>query len=308
MDLFGAPPSQLEYVEPSGLNQLPPRNQHVDVSRPIAWLGDDGKNCFIEVQGSLACVAFRRGPLAHRPPPRQEVRGFSAASRLRLFKITNRLDFSKAGRSTFLTSTWVDKLGRPDPAEITRARSAFQKSIERMSGCQLPGLWRVEWAVRKTGRYTGKYMPHIHVIYFRIPFLPIKEVEKVWARAIGWAREVDLSMIEITDIRKCLNYVSKYIAKLDVFSRLDIPSYLAAHQRGRKWGCYRKQRLPLAERTWLRVAPGLLADKIREVATAGYIKTPQGSQDGFVVFGAAAKEISKIIKEWELANVPGLVE
>jgi hypothetical protein len=307
MELFDAPPLPLLYVEPSGLKPLPPPRGECLRKLDVAWLGDDGSNVFIEVQGSLACVAFRQGPLSYRPSPREQVKGFSAAARLRLFKLTNRLDFTHAGRSTFVTATWRDELGRPDPKEITRARSAFQKAIERMAGCELPGIWRVEWEVRQRGRFRGKYMPHIHSLYFKIPYLPIKAVENVWARSIGWAKEVSLKMNEIDSFRKCLNYVSKYIAKLDVMCRLDIPSYLAKHQAGRKWGVYRKSLLPFAEKLSLRVAPGPLIDRIREIATCAYAKTPQEQEDGFCVFGDAAKEISKIIREWELTHVAGLV-
>lgn len=306
VDLFPHPPLVTSYVKPSGLADLPEPFDPKSLLPPIRWLGDDGKNVFIEIQGSLVAVAFRRGPLSHPPPKREEVRGFSAGSRLRLFKLTNRLDFASAGRSTFLTSTWRDELGRPSPSEITLARSAFQRSIERMAETELPGIWRVEWQRRKSGRFKGEEMPHVHVIYFRAPYMKVQEVGKRWARSIGWAGRVSLRMNEITNLRHCLNYVSKYIAKMDVMSNLDIPSYLSRHAAGRKWGVYRKSLLPLCERTEIRVMPGNLVEKIRSVATEHYSKTPQDDGQGFVVFGEAAGKIQKIIDDYCL-TLPGKV-
>lgn len=277
------------------------------MKRPIRWLGDDGRNVFIEVQGQLACVAFRKGPLAYKPAPREEIRGFSAASRLRLFKTINRLDFGSAGRCTFLTTTWRDELGRPDPEEITRARSAFQKSIERMAQSALPGVWRVEWQKRKTGAYAGQYMPHVHVIYFRIPYLEKEAVTDAWARAINWNRHVSVKINEIVNLRMCLYYVSKYIAKMDVFGNLDIVSYLARHQAGRKWGIYRKNLLPVADKTEMRVLPGTLVERIREAAIRAYDKTPVDKETGFSVFGPAAQEIQRIVDEFCLTDGEELV-
>lgn len=295
MSLF--PPPSIA-TGPSESPGLPPLPRPLDTDRPIRWLGDDGRNVFIEVQGQLACVAFRRGPLSVAPPVRQEIRGFSAASRLRLFKTINRLDFGSAGRCTFLTTTWRDEVGRPDKEEITRARSAFQKSIERMADCELPGIWRVEWKKRKSGRYVGQVMPHVHVIYFRIPWLDKMDITAAWARAIGWAGRVSCKVKGIKDLRQAMYYISKYVAKLDDLCNLDIVSYLAKNVGGRPWGIYRKPMLPMADRTLIRVLPGQLVYRIRQIAVAAYAKTPIDEEKGFCVFGPASEEIGRLVDEY----------
>lgn len=297
MELFPSPLSV--YSHPSGLKELP---ETAVVDPQIHWVGDDGANVFIEIQGQLCCVAVRKGPLSITPAKRQEINGFSKASRLRLFKLTNRLEFSRAGRCTFATQTWRDEVGRPTPAEITAARSNCQKSLERLAGQECAGFWRVEWKMRESGRFVGQPMPHLHVIYFNMPFVPVKDWAACWARAIGWEGRVSLKLEEIQNLRKCLYYVSKYIAKLDALSNLDIASYLSEYQGGRRWGTYRKNLIPVADKTEIRIPPGDLADRIRAVAIKAWDKTPVNPDVGFSIFGPAAQEVQRLVDEWVLQN------
>jgi hypothetical protein len=264
----------------------------------IRWLGDDGRNVFIEIQGQFAAVAVRKGPLAYTPTLRSECKGFSAASRLRLFKTINRLQFGDAGRCTFATMTWRDELGRPEPKQITQARSWCQRSIEGLAGKHLAGIWRVEWQKRKTGRYRHQLMPHLHVIYFNIPFVPKEAWTRAWGQAIGWPGHVSVKLEAIKELRQCLYYVSKYIAKVGDLSNLDIASYLNRYVSGRKWGTYRKNLLPVADRTEIRVPPGELVESIRRVATEAWAQTPQLADSGFTVFGPAAEKIQKLVDEY----------
>jgi hypothetical protein len=269
----------------------------LETHRPIRWEGDDGRNVFLEIQGNFAAVAFRKGPRVDKVPLRGEVKGFSAASRLRLFKKINRLDFERVGRCTFCTFTWRDDLDFPLPEVITIARSHCQRSIERMANTKLCGVWRVEWKTRKTGIRTGQAMPHVHVIYFGVPWLDRKKVSQAWGQAIGTTKGVSVKLEEIGNMRKCLYYVSKYIAKLDELDRrdslgnLDIASYLTSYLPGRKWGMYRPELFPAAEKFEMRVEPGPLADKLRAIARSAYAKTPECPESGFCIFGPAAQLI-----------------
>jgi hypothetical protein len=293
---------------PSGATGWSPQSDFADLpeTRPshgkLHWLGDDGANVFIEIQGKLACVAVRKGPLKYQPKKRSEIKGFSASSRLRLFKTINRLDFERAGRCTFATMTWRDELGRPEPARITQARSSCQRSIETLAGHPLAGIWRLEWQVRKSGRYVAQYMPHIHLIYFGIPWINKTLWMEAWARSVGWGGHISVKIEEIQNIRKCLYYVSKYIAKLDVLSTLDIPSYLNKYLPGRKWGTYRKNLLPVADKHEFRVPPGELVERIRDIAIEAWEKTPPNEGSGFTVFGPAAEKIRVLVDEWALSG------
>jgi hypothetical protein len=304
MELFPPPIVSLAIPASQG---LPPLPKPLDLDRPTHWLGDDGYNVFIEVCGGLTAVAVRQGPLKKNPPVRQECKGFSPASRLRLFKLTNRLDFAVAGRCSFVTATWRDEVGCPTYREVTRARSLFQRNVEGLAGKKLAALWRVEWKQRKSGGLRGQLMPHVHLIYFDIPYVPLLDVSRAWARAIGWNGRVSLRIEEIGNLRKCLNYVSKYIAKLPEIGNLDIASYLDQTGKGRSWGTLRKNKLPLSEAVVVRVAPGPLVEAIRSLATRAYGKTPQDKDKGFCVFGSIAEEVRQLIAEFILTEPEGSV-
>ena len=286
---------------------LPPLPKPIDLDKPTHWRGDDGANCVIEVCGNFVGVAFLRGPLSKLPPERQEIKGFSAASRLRLFKLTNRIDYESAGRCTFVTSTWRDELGVPTSADVTYARSRFQRSLERLAGKEMPGLWRVEWKERRTGRWKGRLLPHVHVIYFKAGFLPVKDVGEAWSRAIGYRGRVSVKMNEITSLHMCLMYVSKYLAKLPAERNLDIASYLNTEPGGRHWGVFRKPLLPISEAVVIRVRPGQLVESIRKLATEAYVRTPQDREAGFCVFGEVAKRVRELVDEFCLTSPDGSV-
>lgn len=296
MALYSPPVETVEFCHVEG--EFGPAPVCVPPAK-IRWLGDDGHNVFIEIQGQCVCVAVRKGPLWYQPKLRSKVKGFSAASRLRLFKVVNRLDFSRAGKCTFATQTWRDELGRPSPSAITQARSWCQRSLERLADKQLSGIWRVEWQERKTGRYRTQLMPHLHVIYFDIPYIRKEDWTAAWAQAIGWQGRVSVKLEKINGLRQCLYYVSKYIAKLDGLCNLDIPAYLNNYLPGRKWGTYRRQLLPVADKTEIRVPPGELVDRIRAIAIEAWSKTPPFESSGFTVFGSdPCKKIQKIVDEY----------
>ena len=171
----------------------------------------------------------------------------------------------------------------------------------------MPGIWRVEWAKRLTGVWKGRLMPHVHVIYFRAGFLPVKDVGAAWARSIGFRGRVDVKMNEITSLHMCLRYVSKYLAKVAAERNLDIASYLNTEPGGRHWGVFRKPLLPMSETVMVRVKPGPLVESIRRIATEAYAGTPQDMDAGFCVFGEVAKRIRELIDEYCLTSPEGSV-
>lgn len=299
MELFPSGLTPPEYVHPSGLKPL---SQPFELKPKLHFLGNDGRVCEIECQGNFAAIAFRKGPLPYKPAQRGNVGGFSLASRLRMIKTVNRLDFSKAGRCTFATATWRDELGCPTPKKITLARSDFQRSVERIAGQKVPGIWRVEWKKRLSGEHKGNYMPHVHSIYFRVPYLNLGDAARSWARAIGYDGRVSFKLEEIKSIRKCLYYVSKYMAKEQHIGNLDNASYLSDHIGGRKWGMHRKNLLPMADQVKIRITPGDIAKRVREVAKKHWQGTPDEEDVGFTVFGEGALEIRKIVDEYTLQH------
>lgn len=290
---IGIPP--LEHLpNHGGTISLSPRPARKPKER---WLGDDGRNVFIECQGDFAAIAIRKGPLNYKPPKRGSICGFSRASRLRLLKLIHRFDPDRAGRATFATCTWRDELGRPTPERITQARSDCQRRIERLADKPLAGLWRVEWKIRRSGRFKGQWMPHLHCLYYDIPFIDKEDWSYAWAASIGWRDKVSVKLEECKNVAHVGRYVAKYMAKVDFSCNLDIPSYLNKHMRGRKWGVYRKELLPWAERKEIRVAPGKLVDKCRAIAKEQWAGVSDNPYEGFTIFGKAAHEIANEIRE-----------
>ncbi len=270
----------------------------------MRWLGDDGANVFLEWQGSLVCVAYRRGP---KICPTRHKRGrcmpFSRGSRLRMFKLINRLDWSRAGRSSFLTTTFPDQEGVPHYADITYARSRFKRGLERAAEKKLAGMWRVEWQCRKSGDYVGKPMPHVHALYFDTPWIPREIVQGIWSQALGRKDYVNVDIREVRDLRLAMHYIAKYIGKAPdpaAIGYLGIGSYLNS---GRAWGCYRKELLPLGDGGMVRVPPGELTAEIRAIARAAWKGCPDSERQGFSLFGPATAKIVEAVEKYVAKHV-----
>jgi hypothetical protein len=271
----------------------------------IRYLGDDGANVFVEWQGTLVVVTVKHGP---RKCPARGKRGkclpFSPASRLRLFRLINRLDWNRAGRTTFFTGTWRDDVGRPEPADLTKARSWFKRDLELKCCKPISGLWRVEWKSRLSGKKVGHTMPHVHTLLFNMPYIDMRWWYEKWAMCIGTNKSVDVDVSEVWDLKHCMNYVAKYIGKPpdgDCLRRLGIEAYL---NYGRAWGKYRADLLPYADGALIRVPPGNLVKRIRAVATAAWHDCPQAEQMGFSVFGVASQKITELLESY-VDNVAG---
>lgn len=267
----------------------------------IHWLGEDGLNVFVEIQGQFAAIAFRKGPKSEPPPLRGEIKFFSPASRLRMFKIVNRLDWKLAGRSTFTTLTFPDTDGRPTAERLTQIRSDWQRRMEKLWSRPTAGIWRVEWEKRKSGRYVGEYMPHVHNIHFGCTWLDKREVKEQWRIARGSNVLARIDIQEIANLKQALYYVSKYVAKAGLDCSLVIPSYLNK-SIGRQWGKYRRELLPLAtDKIYLRTIPGPVIEEIRAAAIEAWSGTPFGPEAGFTMFGPASESCRKIIDRYLLS-------
>lgn len=256
---------------------------------------DPGKaNVTITIQGDRLTVKVLQGPARHAPPIRGDVGGFSAASRLRLMTLISSLDYSRQKNCTFLTLTWPDWVPRPDPAALTQARSVMQRAIETLSDSERPGVWRIEWMPRKSGRWIGALFPHVHVVYYHCPFLPLDEVRRHWRQAVGTSRDVRLRLELANDVRNCSYYAAKYLTKRSLPVSLSMShnsTNRSFSRKGRHWGAYRKAGLPWATKitmqihgddpryATLRKASGRLWEGIEAAGTNGYTLFGRGGLD-----------------------------
>lgn len=264
---------------------------------PIHWLGEDGRNVFIECQGQLLAVAFRQPPGKLPIEKRGLVKTFSRASRFRMLKTFVRLDYARCGRCTFATTTWRDEIGRPTQDGLSQFRSWLHRSVEAMAGKQLVGIWRTEWKPRLSGRFVGEPMPHVHWIYLDCPRLDKEE----YARRTAQAMQVDRVRTQLREIRglqDCWYYISKHLAYVAKESCVLVnDAYLNKIPTGRQWSIMRKNLLPLSPPSRCRLAPGEIVDGIRQIAIEEWDKTPFDADAGFTVFGPAAARVRKYLEE-----------
>lgn len=296
----------LEFSSPPPICSLDDLDDEDPRIHDMRWVGDDGGNVVIEWQGSLVCVAYRRGPrICKGQATRGKCMPFSRGSRLRMFKLINRFDWQRAGRSSFITATFPDHLGVPNSEDITYARSRFARAVEGVAGRQVSGLWRVEWQIRKSGRFVGRPMPHVHVLYFTVPYLPGEDVQSRWQQSVGSDTYVNVDIREVRDLRLAMHYIAKYIGKAPdpaAIGLLGIGSYL---NMGRQWGCYRKHLLPLADAGKIRVPPGPMVDELRRIARDAWKACPDSERQGFSLFGPATEKMKEVIEKYVADSVRG---
>jgi hypothetical protein len=102
---------------------------------------------------------------------------------------------------------------------------------------------------------------HFHLLLFNFPFVPQKELQKVWEACTREARSI-LDIRLVHGAKMIMAYISKYIAKRDERSEitsLDDGSYQHEGRdklSGRFWGYINKELLPLGE-----VVAGVLTDR-----------------------------------------------
>lgn len=183
------------------------------------------------------CQQWRRGD-------RGEIHGFSTGSRRRLFELINRLAIE--GKAVFLTLSFGNDY--PDAKTAKNALRAFLERIRRRcEGNEVSAIWRMEFQERGA--------PHFHLIFFGLPFICKTTIKNWWSEIIGVLDP--FTRIEMVHShKKLVNYVSKYVAKLDkaeVLSGFNSPTYLHAYAQkfdyniGRQWGIFNRDNLPYAE-------------------------------------------------------------
>jgi hypothetical protein len=265
----------------------------------MRWLGDDGANVYIEVQGSLVCLAYRQGP--RRCPPtvkRGKCLPFSAASRLRMFKLINRVDWSNQVYNTFFTATWPDRDSPVTMVDVTRARSRFHRDLELECGYQVAGIWRKEYQDRKSGEQIGRVYPHIHEILFGTPYIDLSWWRHYWAMAIGTNEYASVRINGVRNAKMAARYIADYLGKTPdpaVIGHLGIAAYLNS---GRAWGVYRRDLLPLCDSVVIRVPPNDLVRRIRRIAREHWPRCPDNEREGFTLFGDAAIEIRELLDRY----------
>lgn len=198
--------------------------------------------CHFEAQGSLLVLKLLDG--LSRPnnnsPVRGRIRRFSSNARRRLIRFMARMRM-KGCRATFITLTFK---GYPTNAVAKMALHAFLQRIARR--CKIAScVWRMEYQKRGS--------VHFHLLCFNLPYWDWKEILTAW-KACSRQHTARIHVTLIKSRRGVMNYVSKYIAKMEKKGGhtffIQVP-YLHGYKKWRKgrfWGYHNKKHLPLGQK------------------------------------------------------------
>jgi hypothetical protein len=248
----------------------------------------------IEAQGNLLIwkvLEYRCRLMPERGEA--EVKGFSKAARLRMLKMCARLDWTKAGKSLFITLTYHDEVKDISKEATGKHRSLFWRYVEKHLGRKVSALWRIEWKVRKSGKLKGEIMPHYHLIVFNVKWLDKKLVKRWWKIILQRTGYLRTEVKRLKNERQAGYYVSKYCGKDDESSLVigvyhNIPG-------GRQWGMLRKHLLPVHPWRDIVIADGSLAEFAYNMALEDRPKLNEWGTPSFTLLGPLADKIAGII-------------
>lgn len=239
-----------------------------DLSKfPGHWTGEDGLTSLVTLQGKrLTWKILAEKPKGQLGGKRQETRGLSQQSRLRMLKFCAGIDWQKATPCVFVTLTVPDGIGLLSGPRMTRARSEFIRRLEREHTGKVPILWRVEYEPRKSGALTGELMSHVHMIVFKTAFIPWRPLRQAWQSVLGWQGYVRTEVKAMFGEKQAGYYLAKYCGKKGNAGlgncSLVYAAYLRTLPPGRVWGITRKSSLPMCAEHSVRFAPNPDADLI----------------------------------------------
>lgn len=197
----------------------------------------------IEIQGLRFSVKYSTEH-QERPemPPRGPITCFSRKARAARLRRIAEIDWKTAGESALVTLTYPDEQANHTMEERKQHRYVINRYICYCAGRNLGCLWRVEWMPRKTGKYVGRLLPHMHLLYLGHHNIGQENVRQVWERTIGATQrtQVDVSSISIGDMVSV--YAAKYCAKEASSKYLDnVPK---RNRTGRHTGELRRNLIP----------------------------------------------------------------
>lgn len=255
----------------------------------------EGRIHTITIQGKVLTWDIAREAYA-RPPEKKKgtVTGFSAAARLRMFRLLGRIDYSKIRPAYFITLTYPDHALPKGKDQCNRQRYLFWRDLEKYLAGQTQGVWRLEWIGRKTGDWVGFACPHIHLVLFSGRLLDVETVRDAWMRSINedaWT-SVDCQMMTTEKQLGC--YVAKYCAKADCL--LDVGLNLNKMWSGKFWGCHRRNRMPFGGSEEWRLVTTDLLEACYAYALEGRDIRYADRNKSITILGAKAVELGELIQ------------
>ena len=229
---------------------------------------------------------------------RDKTQAFSPASRLRLLKAIAHIDWQAQEKYLLVTLTYPDARRESTYRERTQHRYLFHRYIEKHLGRKVAVLWRTEWKVRQSGRDVGQLAPHTHLVLFGVPFLDQKKVRLWWRKILEVQGPLATDVRAANDGIHAARYVAKYVAKKDDVA-LDYAAYLN-NAPGRPWGFLRKALIAWQPKEGVRGLEEGVVLMGRHLARIANPRHRGGGQEGFTIFGPAAKQIFARIQKSSL--------
>jgi hypothetical protein len=255
------------------------------------------------VQGTLfQCVIegyFHQAPVCHTRRPIVE---FSNKARLNLFKFQNTIDWTRIGRSQFLTFTYPDEVLPRTHKQLNVDRYLIHRSIENIKGRRIAVMWRKEYVTRQTGIHIGTLQPHWHLIAFDVGFFPYKDLRVAWKKHLHVQNEPDMDFEEIDCGEKAGYYIAKYTAKPHEPYRLgNIPNL---NKIGRHYGMMRRELIPRCRRRFYGQMTHEQAHIITREARKVLDKLYDARPMSFALFGKKMHAVLKVFAEFGLTEAP----
>lgn len=249
------------------------------------------------IQGRLIEITFAREPQPRRGGgKRKSIGNFSPQSRLRMLKLGATVDWRSVGCSLFITLTYPDELGDLPYQERTKQRHLFFRSMENYLCREVGAIWRIEWKKRLTGKRTGEWLPHFHVLALGVRFIDHQAIRAWWRSACGAAGPLATDVRAVKKGEVAARYVSKYCAKLPETCSLDSVTYL--NRGGRHWGIHRKSLVPLHMPL---IVSYLSPECVRVLKNAGMMAVPYfdaAVDSSFCLIGEITEKVGEFLTEF----------
>jgi len=164
-----------------------------------------------EAQGTCLEVIVHPSPTLSRTKSgevggRGDITEFSQESRLRLIKLNARISQRKvklSGRKPVLITLTYKRNNIHFPS-AKRDLKVFLQRIARAYP-KASGIWKME--AQKRGAI------HFHIIFYGLPFVPVKNLQNMWNEVTGEDSKNSLDMEDIRNQKGAQYYVAKYICK-----------------------------------------------------------------------------------------------
>lgn len=255
------------------------------------------------VQGSV--VEYKCGvepSEAGKPPIRGQVKGFTRAARLRLLKRVATIDWQTIPQSVLITLTYPDELADRTFQQRGQDRYLFMRKLERYLDRKVCGIWRTEFVPRRSGRYKGMLLPHLHLLVFGVTFVPWQTVRQFWKEVIHKKGYCRTEIKRATSPKMAGFYVAKYMSKTTDSPSLVNSSYLNTH--GRAYGYHRPGKIPQFSETWISNPSIEQIQALLDYAKDCLPWLNRQHQSSYTLLGRYADHAKQILQTWGLTDGP----